>query len=100
MNKIAVQVMYPKSEKFDWDYYIPVHMGMVEERMKPLKWFVMKGTGGMIPATYQAIACMVFEDQAGWEAVFAQTSADLLADIPMYTDAQPIIQVSELVTPM
>ncbi|GAB3383519.1 EthD family reductase [Spongiibacter taiwanensis] len=100
MNKIAVQVMYPQSEKFDWEYYIPVHMGMVQEKMKPLKWFVMKGAEGIIPPTYQAIAFMVFENQANWEAIFAQTSAELLADIPMYTDAQPTIQVSEILTPM
>ena len=100
MNKIAVQVMYPKSEKFNWEYYIPVHMRMVEEKMAPLNWFVMKGAEGVIPPTYQAIAFMVFEHQSQWEEAFAKTSAELLADIPMYTDAQPVIQVSEIITPM
>lgn len=97
MAKIAVQVLYPKSDKFDWEYYIPMHMGMVEEQMAPLSWFVMRGVDGLIPPTYQAIACMMFESQPEWEAIFAKTSEALLADIPMYTDARPIIQVSEIV---
>lgn len=99
MNKVSVQVMYPQSKKFDWNYYLSVHMSMVEEHLNPTSWFVMKGCEGMIPKTYQAIAFMTFNDQQAWETAFTKVGELLQTDIPKYTDAIPIIQVSDIITP-
>lgn len=95
MSKVQVQVMYPQSKEFDWGYYISKHMAMVEEKMDVLSWTVLEGIESITPPTYQAIASMIFENNDSFKNSFAAVGEEMLADIPKYTDATPIIQVSE-----
>ena|SRR5690554_2175910 len=99
MSKVLVQVMYPQSEKFDWDYYISHHMALVEEKMDLVSWTVLEGIEAITPPTYQAIASMIFKDSETFEKSFAKVGEEMLADIPKYTDATPIIQVSKFRSP-
>lgn len=97
MAKLIVHVMYPPSERFDWAYYKSTHMPMVGKEFDLLHWSVAKGIDSVVPATYQAIATLIFESRDDWEASFARMGQKLLADIPNYTDAQPVVQVTEFV---
>ncbi|MDH0639311.1 MULTISPECIES: EthD family reductase [Pseudomonas] len=92
---INVQIMYPAGGSFDWDYYIGTHMPMAERELRPVEWSVFRGTNAGIPLTYVAVASIIFTDTEAWEAAFARAGAELLADIPNYTDITPILQVSE-----
>ena len=98
MSKTIVQVMYPVGGEFDWDYYLKVHMPMVEENLDLTSWSVLRGSDAAIPATYQAIAFMTFESEEKWAASFAKVAPKLLEDIPKYTNVTPTVQVSTVVT--
>jgi uncharacterized protein (TIGR02118 family) len=95
MPQVIVQVMYPPSSRFDWDYYKSTHMIMAGKEFDLVSWEVAKGIDSVLPSTYQAIATLVFASREVFEASFARVAPKLLADIPTYTDAQPVIQVTE-----
>lgn len=95
MAQVIVHVMYPASKHFDWDYYTSTHMTMVGREMDLLHWTAAKGIDAAVPPTYQAIATLVFESREKWLQSFEKAGPNLLADIPNYTDAQPILQVTE-----
>ena len=96
MPQVIVHVMYPPSSRFDWDYYKSTHMTMVAREFDLISWSVAKGIDSVVPSTYQAIATLVFASRSVFEASFAKVAPQLLADIPKYTDAQPVVQVTEL----
>lgn len=101
---IKVSVMYPNrpGARFDHDYYRDRHMPLVQRLMgeKCRYYTVDKGlSGGSAdePATYVAL-CHVFCDSiAAFQTGFGPHAKEILADIPNYTDLEPIIQISEVV---
>ncbi|MGC8522646.1 MAG: EthD family reductase [Steroidobacteraceae bacterium] len=101
---IKVSVMYPNTPgaRFDHAYYRDRHMPLVKNRMgeKCLYYTVDKGLASGAPgapATYLAM-CHIFCDSVeAFEAGFGPHAAEIMADIPRYTDLQPIIQISEVV---
>ena len=96
-----LSVMYPKSEdlKFDMDYYRESHVPMMRrltgERLKGFS-VDRAATGPDLPAPYAVIAHLLFESVETMQAVLGEHGATLMADIPNYTNAQPVIQVSEI----
>lgn len=95
MAQVTVHVLYPPSKRFDWEYYKATHMTMVGREMDLLHWSVAKGIEAVTAPTYQAVATLVFESREKWLASFAASGSKLLADIPNYTDSQPVVQVTE-----
>lgn len=98
---LKLSVMYPKSEdlKFDMDYYRESHVPMIRRLIgERLKGFSVDraATGPGLPAPYAVIAHLLFESVETMQAVLAEHGATLMADIPNYTNAQPVIQVSEI----
>jgi uncharacterized protein (TIGR02118 family) len=100
---IKVSVLYPNEEgkKFDMDYYCNKHMPMVQEKLgaacKSIA--VEGGLGGAepgSPATYIAMGHMLFDSVEEFQAAFGVHAEALMADVPNYTDIQPLIQVSEV----
>lgn len=98
---IKVSVLYPNSPgaTFDMDYYLERHMPLVREKSGP----ACKGTavdqglaGGApgAPATYLAMGHMLYETVEDFQSVFAKHGEALLADIPNFTNTQPVIQIS------
>lgn len=92
---INVQIMYPASGSFDWDYYIETHMPMAERELRPVEWSVFRGINAGVPLTYVAVTNMIFTSPEAWEAAFSRAGAKLMADIPNYTDIAPVLQVGE-----
>jgi uncharacterized protein (TIGR02118 family) len=91
---IKVSVMYPNAPgaRFDHDYYRDKHMPLVKARMGDTcrYYTVDKGLAGGAPgapATYVGM-CHLF---------FGPHAKEIMADIPNYTDQQPIVQISEVV---
>jgi uncharacterized protein (TIGR02118 family) len=100
---IKVSVLYPAGEstKFDMDYYCKSHMPMVQQKLGAAckNTAVELGLGGGAPGappTYAAMGHLYFDSVADFQAAFAPHAAAIMADIPNYTNIQPVIQISEV----
>ena len=103
---IRVTVLYPhKPEgKFDHAYYANQHMKMVNEKLGPMglvKSEIDKGVGGASagsPPPYVALGHLVFNSIEDFQKAFAAHGEEIMSDAPNYTDIEPQIQISEIVT--
>jgi uncharacterized protein (TIGR02118 family) len=100
---IKVSVLYPNQEgcTFDMAYYCNTHIPMVRRLLSPaLKGVaVERGIGGIAPgspAPYIAMGHLLFDSVEAFQQAFEAHAQALLADIPNYTNTQPVIQVSEV----
>ena len=100
---IKVSVFYPNKEgaRFDMDDYLHKHIPMVRQKMAA----AMKGmgveqgiAGGMpgAPLPYRVIAHMTFDSMEAYQAAFGPHAQTIMADVPNYTDLQPVVQISEV----
>jgi uncharacterized protein (TIGR02118 family) len=98
---IKVGVFYPQSKTFDWDYYVNKHMPMIKKLLAPAlkKVDIEKGLAGGAPgtaATYQTVCNLHFDSVEAFQGAFGPHAAEIMGDIGNYTDAQPIVQISEV----
>jgi uncharacterized protein (TIGR02118 family) len=100
---IKVSVLYPASEagKFDMDYYCKSHMPMVQGKLGAAckSYSVDHGLAGGAPgapATYVAMGHLYFDSVADFQAAFAPHADSIMADVPKYTNIQPVFQISEV----
>jgi uncharacterized protein (TIGR02118 family) len=99
---IRVAVLYANSvgRSFDVDYYKQKHMALVWEKLGPLGMKGCEVDAGVTPVNgerqpYAAIGYLFFETAAQFDAAFAQAGEELIADVPNYTNIEPVIQVSD-----
>jgi uncharacterized protein (TIGR02118 family) len=100
---IKVTVLYPNAPdaKFDMKYYVSHHMPMVRDKCAPecrsiaAESGVAGGEPGS-PATYIAVGHLTFDSVAAFQKAFGPHAAEILADVPNYTNTKPIIQISEI----
>ena len=100
---IKVSIFYPNEmgKSFDFDYYFEKHMPVSIKRLSPaLKGVsVERGLHLEIPGLqtpYVAMAHFLFDSAESFFAAFNEHGSELTADIPNYTDIEPIIQISEV----
>jgi uncharacterized protein (TIGR02118 family) len=98
---IKVSVLYPAGDgkTFDMDYYCTSHMPMVQKKTSCKSIAVDQGLAGGAPgapAAYVAMGHLYFDSVAQFQAAFAPHAAEIMGDIPNYTNIQPIIQISEV----
>jgi uncharacterized protein (TIGR02118 family) len=100
---IKVSVMYPNGpgSSFDLDYYCRVHMPMVQQRLGAplLRIAVEHGLAGGAPGApppYLAFGHLYFESVEAFQGAFAPNAEAIMADVPHYTNAAPLIQISEV----
>ncbi|MFT4525808.1 MAG: hypothetical protein ACI85F_001965 [Bacteroidia bacterium] len=100
---IKVSVMYPNGEgkHFDMDYYcskhIPLVGGLLGDAVKAAT--VEKGVGSGAPdspAAYAAMGNLYFEDMNSFQNSFGPNADEIMADLPNFTNMEPIMQVSEV----
>lgn len=100
---IKVSVLYPNSEgsRFDMEYYCTRHMTMIQEKLgaacKGIA--VEEGLGGAepgAPAPFVAMGHMLFDSIEDFQAAFGPHAATFMADIPNYTNIQPVVQISSV----
>ncbi|WP_339815769.1 EthD family reductase [uncultured Imperialibacter sp.] len=101
---IKVSVMYPFAEgkTFDMDYYETKHMPMVAGYLGSnlVKYTIEKGTASGIPNTllpFMAIGTFYIKDLKAYQDAIAPNRDAIRADFPNYTNAAPVILVSEVV---
>ena len=96
---IRVSVLYPNSQgaSFDMEYYLKTHLPMVRKTLGAalLKDEIWKGLGapGDQPATYQVVFHMYFESPESFNTAFAAHAETIMADIPKFTNVQPVIEL-------
>jgi len=100
---IKVTVLYPNAPgaRFDLDYYLSRHMPMVRDRCAPAcrSIGVESGLAGGEPGSappYLAIGHLTFDSAAAFQQAFGPHAAEILADVPNYTNTRPIIQISDI----
>lgn len=100
---IKVSVMYPYTEgkAFDFEYYCNNHMDMAQRLFgaacKGVA--VERGLSSAEPgsrATYIALGHIYFESVESFHECFDPHTAEMMGDLPNYTEIQPTIQVSEV----
>lgn len=100
---IKVSVLYPNgpSAKFDMKYYVTHHMPMVREKCAPACRSIA-AEGGLAggdpgsPAPYIAIGHLTFDSVEAFQKAFTPHAKEIMADIPNYTNVQPIIQIAQI----
>ncbi len=97
-----VSVMYPNSEgcTFDREYYVGTHMPMVRDKLGKLltEDAVDAGVGGLEPgskAPFVAIGHLYFTTEEDLQAA-VPLLVEATADIPNFTNVQPVVQVSQV----
>jgi uncharacterized protein (TIGR02118 family) len=100
---IKVAILYPNGEgkTFDMNYYSTKHMPMAAslfgESLKAMS--IDKGIAGTVPdqpMPYLAIGYFYFEDMASMQKAMQPNTEKLVADVPNYTNIQPVLQISEV----
>jgi uncharacterized protein (TIGR02118 family) len=100
---IKVSVLYPNTpdSTFDADYFVHTHIPMIQSALGAACKGIELQTGLAggepdSPPTYIAMGHLHFDSVGAFEAAFAAHGESLLADIPNYTNTQPVFQVSEV----
>lgn len=101
---IKVSILYPAKDgaRFDMDYYCNTHMPLVASKLgAALEGMAIdRGLAGGAPDTppeFVAMGHLYFESVEEFQTAFAQSAEAILADIPNYTDIEPIVQISEVI---
>lgn len=100
---IKVSVLYPNTRegRFDLNYYKNTHVPLVFERCGDaikrgeMEWGIAGGDAGS-PPPFRITAHLVFESAEAMERSFGHHLAEFIADLPNFTDIQPVVQVSEV----
>lgn len=100
---IKLSVMYPNGEgiTFDIDYYcnkhIPLVAGLLGDAVKGAT--VESGLGSAAPgstAPYAAMGNLYFESMESYQNSFGPNAEAIMADLPNFTNAEPAVQISEV----
>lgn len=100
---IKVSVFYPHQPdaRFDMTYYCEQHMPLVRRLLGSAvkNIAVEQGLSGATPGSsplYVALGHMFFESIPAFVEAWTPHAAQIIADIPNYTNLQPEIQISEV----
>jgi uncharacterized protein (TIGR02118 family) len=93
--------MYPNQEghTFDMEYYRTKHMPMAQRLLEATDFSIDEGIGGGMPgsaAPYLAIGYLLFDSLETFQRTIVTNGVEVMADIPNYTNAKPVIQISEV----
>lgn len=102
---VNISSIYPvhPGYRFDFDYYLGIHMPMSIAHLSSARGFkgvsVERGVDlddPRIASSFVAMCHYYFETLDDFMAAFTPHAQDLQADIAYYTDIQPIIQINEV----
>jgi uncharacterized protein (TIGR02118 family) len=100
---IKVSVLYPAGDgaKFDMNYYCTSHMPMVQGKLGAACKSVaveqgMAGATPGAPPAYVAMGHLYFDSADAFQTAFGPHAQEIMADVPNYTNVQPIVQISEV----
>ena len=100
---IKANVLYPHKDggNFDMTYYLTKHMPLVKERLggalKSMS--VDEGIAGGAPGStppFAVVASLIFDNIADLQSSLGTHAAELMADVPNFTNIEPSMQISEV----
>jgi uncharacterized protein (TIGR02118 family) len=102
---IRVSVHYPSKAgaKFDHAYYAQKHMALVRQRLGGLGLIraeVDKGLAGGAPgstAPFLSIGYLYFNSVSDFQKAMKAHGAEVMGDLPNFTNVTPEVQISEVV---
>ena len=103
---IRVTTLFPRTSDshFDMDYYLSKHVPMTKAKLQslgfPVEAEVDEGLGTVTPgepAPYAAIGYLLFEKMEDLQNGLATHGAEIMGDIPNFTNVQPQIQIGTIV---
>lgn len=103
MIRVAVMYENKPEARFDMDYYREKHMPLVKECYQPhglsgVEVDEAVSKSGSRAAPYIAIGYMTFPDIDAFMAAIKGSGKQVMADIENFTDIEPLVQISNLVT--
>lgn len=98
----CITVLYPNDPdvRFDFDYYAKKHATLIRRlygkgiAKLELRHGLAAADGGKAP--YIAVVSIWIGSQAAFDAAAAKHSSELIADVPNFTNAKPLIQTDEI----
>ncbi len=102
---IKVSVLYPAGEgkTFDMQYYQNTQVPLVAELLGAalIATGIDGGLGGMAPgspAPFMAIGHLYFNSVEEFGRSFGPQAAKIIADLPNFTNAEPVVQINEVIS--
>lgn len=101
-HMIRVSVLYPGGDgkAFDIAYYCEKHIPLVQRllgaALKRVSVDFGIGSADGSAAPYMAIGYLEFDSVEAYRVAFGPHAAPIQGDVPNYTNARPIIQISEV----
>jgi uncharacterized protein (TIGR02118 family) len=103
-NMIRFAVLYPQTSggTFNMDYYLNKHVPMVISRLAPMglvKGEIDEGMAGFPPdqpAPFVVVGYLVFEHLEDLQRGLATHGAEIMGDIPNFTNIQPVVQINRI----
>ena len=103
-GSIKLTVLYPNEEgkTFNMEYYSNNHVALLGKLLGDavIGATIENGLGGGAPnspAPYTAIGNLYFNDMESFENSFGPNAAEIMADLPNFTNIEPTVQISEVV---
>lgn len=100
---IKVSILYPNGadKTFNMDYYCSTHVPMVASLLgNAVKGAtVEKGLAGGAPGSavrYAAMGNLYFDSIKSFESNFGPHAPAIMADLPNFTNIEPVVQISEV----
>ena len=100
---IKVSVFYPAGSgaTFDMEYYCTKHVPMVQKLLGAAckDAAIEQGISGAEPGsppTYVAMGHLFFDSVSAFQKSFGPHTSAIVADVPNFTNVQPVIQISDV----
>jgi uncharacterized protein (TIGR02118 family) len=97
MQEVTVAYLTKTDAKFDFDYYMKKHIPLAEGllgRKIGVRRVISSPTGS--PATLIAVATIPIDSAAEFRDMLAKHGAAITADIPNYTNIEPVVQIDDV----
>ena len=101
MIKVAILYSAGDCKKFDMDYYLTKHIPMVKSlfgdalKLTAIDKGIAGGAPGA-PAPFVVICYLYFDSVSAFQNAMTANGSKIQADIPHYTNIQPVVQISEV----
>jgi uncharacterized protein (TIGR02118 family) len=99
---LLISVMYPdeSASTFDEAYYLEKHIPLVRARwssmgLEKVELVRGMGTADGSAAPYRVMALLWFRSMEDFENAGREHGPEIFADIPNFTNANPIVQINE-----
>ena len=101
---IRVVILYPKTaeSRFDMAYFLSRHIPLIREVFKDLSLTHIEVDQGIAnvfpdqPVPFESICYFTFANDQDFQTGMAARGSEIVADLPNYTNVQPIIQIDRI----